>query len=124
MPSFQFDIGGRGRTVGRFVGHVRDELQRAFSFEKAARKLSFQAIATALGVNRSVVHRQIMGVENMTLRSVADLAWAMGWYPEFSLKKIDTDGMNYFITSDEVPKNIRKTRTQTDDVGALELVAA
>jgi hypothetical protein len=35
-----------------------------------------------------------MGTENLTLRSVSDLAWALGWKPVFELKKTESFG-NY-----------------------------
>jgi predicted XRE-type DNA-binding protein len=87
MNSYTFDIGAKSRKVSRFVGQVRSELQRALSSEKANRKLTQQQIATAIGVHRSVINRQITGVENLTLRSVAEIAWALGWEIEFSLRK-------------------------------------
>ena len=87
MNSFVFDIGERARKVSRFVGRVRSELQRALIAEKKSRKLSQQEIAQLIGVNRSVINRQLMGTENLTIRRVAELAWALGWDIEFKLKK-------------------------------------
>ena len=87
MNSYLFDIGGKKRAAARFIGRVRAELQRALISEKATRKLTQQAIAKLIGVNRSVINRQLMGYENMTLRSVAELAWALGWDILFELRK-------------------------------------
>jgi DNA-binding phage protein len=87
MHSFEFDIGDRARKVSRFIFHVRHELQRALLAEKSARKVTQQSIAEKIGVNRSVINRQLMGEENLTLRSVADLAWALGWDLSFKLEK-------------------------------------
>ena len=87
MTSYVFDIGEKTRKASRFISHVRSELQRALVEEKTARKLTQQSIAEKISVNRSVVNRQFMGEENLTLRSVAELAWAMGWEPSFFLKK-------------------------------------
>jgi hypothetical protein len=87
MTSYLFDIGGKRRAAARFIGHVRSELQRALVAEKATRKITQQAIAKLLGVNRSVINRQLMGFENMTLRRVAELAWALGWEIVFELRK-------------------------------------
>jgi plasmid maintenance system antidote protein VapI len=87
MSSYTFDIGAKARKAARFIGQVRAELQRALIAEKAARKLTQQQIATMIGVNRSVINRQIMGLENLTLRSVAELAWALDWEISFSLRK-------------------------------------
>ncbi len=87
MNSYLFDIGERARKASRFVGRVRTELQRALLAEKKTRKLTQQDIAQTLGVNRSVINRQLIGTENLTIRRVAELAWAMGWEIDFKLRK-------------------------------------
>ncbi len=91
MTSLVHDIGERPRKVSRFISHVRSELQGALIGEKKVRKLTQQAIAKMLGVNRSVVNRQFVGTENLTLRSVADLAWALGYDIDFKLSKNDVE---------------------------------
>jgi hypothetical protein len=90
MNSFVFDIGEKSRTVARVLGDLRSSLQSAFLIEKKARKLTQQEIANTLNVNRSVVNRQLMGLENLTVRSAAELAWAMGWQTRIEVYKDDT----------------------------------
>ena len=127
MPSYLYDIGEQGRAVSRFIAHVRSELQKAYAQERTERKLTQQKIATTLGVNRSVINRQLMGLENMTVRSVAELAWAIGWTPNFSVSKYEQEG-NYFITADVTPKPPTKkriatrTNTSNSEVEVLEAV--
>jgi hypothetical protein len=87
MNLYLFDIGERGRKVGRFVGHVRAELQKALIAEKTDRHLTQQQIASMIGTSRQVINRQIMGFENLSLRRVAELAWALGWEIVFYLRK-------------------------------------
>ncbi len=88
MSSYEFDIGARARKVARFIGLVRSELQRAFAEERLPpRKLTQQRIAEMLETNRSVINRQLIGEENLTLRRVAELAWALDCDIEFCLKK-------------------------------------
>jgi predicted XRE-type DNA-binding protein len=91
MTSLIYDIGERPRTASRFISHVRSELQGALIKEKKKRKLTQQAIAKILGVNRSVINRQFVGTENLTLRSVAELAWALGYDVDFKLSKVEID---------------------------------
>lgn len=90
MNLFVYDIGERARKVSRFIGEVRAELQRALMVEKKSRRLTQQQIATSIGVNRSVINRQLMGLENLTLRRVAELAWALEWEIVFYLRKPGT----------------------------------
>lgn len=87
MTSFQFDIGSRARNAGRFIGRVRDELLKALSERKKDGKLSQQELATKLEVHRSLINRQLSGESNLTLRSLADLAWAMDMEISFELRK-------------------------------------
>ncbi len=91
MNSYLFDIGDRPRKVSRFIAHVCAELQRALVEEKSRRKISQQSIAKKLGINRSVINRQFIGEENLTLRSIAELAWALDWEPDFRLRKNEVD---------------------------------
>lgn len=87
MTSFQFDIGSRARNAGRFIGRVRNELLKALSERKKDGKLSQQELAKKLEVHRSLINRQLSGEANLTLRSLADLAWAMDMEISFELKK-------------------------------------
>ena len=124
MPSYLYDIGDRSRAVARFIAHIRSELQKAYAQERVERKLTQQAIATRLGVNRSVINRQLTGLENMTVRSVAELAWAIGWTPNFSVSKHVQNG-NYFITTDVTPTVAKKrtpATTMTSNSQVLERV--
>jgi transcriptional regulator with XRE-family HTH domain len=47
-------------------------------------------IARRLGVNRSVISREIRGQKDMSLGRVAELATVMGYAPVFDLEKIET----------------------------------
>lgn len=92
MPSYEYFIGERDQVGSRFVARANEEIQRALVTEKASRKITQQSIADKLDVHRSVINRRFMGLENMTLRSVAELLWAIGWEPYFEARKVPTDG--------------------------------
>lgn len=87
MPSFNFDIGEQDRVGSRFLSDVRDELQRALTTEKATRKITQQQIAEKLGTSRAVINRQITGLENIGIKRVAEILWAIGWEPHFAAIK-------------------------------------
>jgi transcriptional regulator with XRE-family HTH domain len=87
VTSFHFDIGSRARNAGRFIARVRNELLRALTEKKKEAKFSQQALARKLEVHRSLINRQLTGETNLTLRSLADLAWAMDLEISFELKK-------------------------------------
>jgi transcriptional regulator with XRE-family HTH domain len=103
VTSFQFDIGGRARNAGRFIGRVRDELLKALSERKKDARLSQQELAKKLDVHRSVINRQLTGEANLTLRSLADLAWAMGMEISFELRKPSAEaGQNHPVTTSTI----------------------
>lgn len=102
MTSFVYDIGEKARVGSRFIDHVRQELLRALYEEKNARKVTQQSIANRLGVDRSVVNRRFMGLENMTIRSLAETLWALGWEADFrAVKPAIWRGQNEFSDSNK-----------------------
>jgi DNA-binding phage protein len=109
-----FNINEKSREASRFLSHVRDEIQRAFIEEKRDNKLTQQAVAEKLGVNRSVINRQLKGEENLTLRTVAELAWAMGWKPKFELvRRRRSAGSNYDSTFHSLNQSYPSSSTAT-----------
>jgi len=113
MPSFEFDIGEQSRTGSRFIAHVRDEIQRALFSEKSARKITQQQIAEKLGTSRAVINRQIMGLENMTLRRVAEILWALGWEPHFEVRRIPAGENQHPAPQLPIPAPSIKTTAST-----------
>ncbi|MBN9008473.1 MAG: helix-turn-helix domain-containing protein [Rhizobiales bacterium] len=87
MTLFQFDVGDRARKTGRLVGRVRDELVRALADKRLKERITQQGLAKKLGVHRSQINRQLSGEANLTLRSLADLAWAMNMDVVFELRE-------------------------------------
>ena len=87
MTSFHFDIGSRARNAGRFISRVQGELLRALAERKKESRFSQQSLANKLEVHRSLINRQLSGEANLTLRSLADLAWAMDLEIALELKK-------------------------------------
>jgi transcriptional regulator with XRE-family HTH domain len=84
---FHFDIGERARHAGRFIGRVRGELLRALSQRKREAGVSQQGLARKLDTERALINRQLSGEANLSLRSLADLAWAMDMEISFELKE-------------------------------------
>jgi len=117
MKSFRFDVGARGRKASRFISRVRNELLKAVAEEKEVSGLTQQKLATKLGVNRSVINRQLNGEANLTLRSIADLAWALDRDITFAISKTGKDKkQNYFTDTTTQPQNtntvVRSTASQ------------
>jgi hypothetical protein len=100
---FHFDIGERARHAGRFIGRVRGELLRALSERKSEIGFSQQGLAQKLDTERALINRQLSGETSLTLRSLADLAWAMDMEIFFELKRpIAEAGQNQPMTTSTV----------------------
>lgn len=89
MTSFQIDIDPRKRKRGRFINKVRKELQKAVAETLEQQGATQADLARLLGVNRSVLSRRLNGSANLTLSSIADLAWALDRDLNFSLSQPD-----------------------------------
>jgi transcriptional regulator with XRE-family HTH domain len=88
MTFFRFDIDPRSRMAGRFIGRVRRELLKAIKEEKRG-GLTQQELARRLETRRSDINRQLSGEAEITLRSLADLAWALDREVTVELRRAD-----------------------------------
>ncbi len=86
MTSFRLTVSPSRRVAGRFTLSVRRELLRALSVEHKKRGLSQADIAREIGVHRSVINRELRGHQDLTLGRVAELAYALGKQPCFTLQ--------------------------------------
>jgi transcriptional regulator with XRE-family HTH domain len=70
-------ISEKDQRVGRSIYRVQKMIANALLEAKATAGLSQQAVAQKLGVDRSVINRRVTGRANLTLQSLAELAWAL-----------------------------------------------
>lgn len=133
--SYELKIDPKSRAGGRFIGQVRKALVSAAIDEKKETGISQQQIASRLGVNRSVINRLLRGEANLTLRSVAEIAWALGWEPVFTLRRRaqQSRDRNHFDPMERNPPTakpatstssnnlVRQTSNATTRVNVLEM---
>lgn len=93
MTSFSFEVSPRKRKRGRFINVVRKEIQKAVSEVLDERGISQSQLAEELGINRSVLSRRLNGRANLTLSSIADLAWVLDRDLHFSMERPDNKGV-------------------------------
>src|ERR1700761_429660 len=102
MTFFRFEIDERSRTAGRLIGRVRRELLKAVTEHKRA-GVTQQELALRLDGRRSDINRELSGEAEITLRSLADLAWALGREITFELRRpADEAGQNIALTTSTV----------------------
>jgi hypothetical protein len=94
VRSFRFDIGTRARKVARLIGRVQSELLNALAEEMRASGVTSKDLARKLNIPSSVINRQLAG-GTISLRSLADLAWALDREISFKLTRpIERAGQN------------------------------
>ncbi len=71
--SFQFELDPRDEASATLVAEVGKKLQR----HCVLKGFSQNELAEKLGVNRSHISRSLSGFNNLTLKTLAELAWAM-----------------------------------------------
>ena len=86
--SLQITITPKERAAGQFVSRVRRAIQKALAEEQANQGTTQSDVARAIGVNRSVISREIRGHKDLTLSRVAEIAWALGRRPTFDMPSV------------------------------------
>ena len=88
--SYELKISPKDRAASRLISSVRRSLTMAALSSKMDDGISQQSIADKIGVNRSVINRLLKGTANLTIRTVAEIAWALGYEVIFVIRKIPT----------------------------------
>jgi transcriptional regulator with XRE-family HTH domain len=121
MPSFQITLTPSKRAAGRFVSSVRRGLQRAFAEEQGKRGITQAEIARIIGVNRSVIHRELMGQKDITLGRVAELASALGRKAVIEFQELaQSAGQNIEVDHPIKTKTDYSLADQSDEVDVSE----
>jgi transcriptional regulator with XRE-family HTH domain len=118
MSSFQITITPSKRAAGRFVSKVRRAIQKALAEEEQAQGTTQSDIARSIGVNRSVISREIRGHKDLTLGRVGEIAWALRRMPSFELLKVTVAlGPDMPFTRRELPPGLPEPRATTNTDG-------
>lgn len=98
MKSSNLRLSKRRRTYVRLLGEIQHALLDALDEENRARGLTRAEIARAIGRNKSFVTRKLNGQSNMTLESLADLAFALDRPVKVKLpSRVATTGSNRVV---------------------------
>lgn len=77
MTSYRMEIPARRRTYVRLLGEVRHALNSALTEEATQHGLTKTEMARRIGCDKAFVTRKLTGQSNMTLETLADLAFAL-----------------------------------------------
>lgn len=78
MPSSRPQTSARRALYLRLAGQIEGQLREAYHRRFNAGELNQSSLAAKLGVSRSVVNRRLNGQTNMTIETIAEMAWALG----------------------------------------------
>jgi len=78
MSSFRKLPSLRRQVFLSLSNSIEHQLRKAYAVLHDEDGLTQVDLAERLGVDRSVVHRRLMGHTNMTVESIADMVWALG----------------------------------------------
>lgn len=78
MRSIRSNISNRRKAYLALSSMIESQLRDAFAEEVARSDLSQSEVARRLNVDRSTVNKRLRGSTNMTIETIADMAWAIG----------------------------------------------
>lgn len=107
--SFQFKLDDREEFVADAIGDVGSKLQASLRLRKAEDGLTQNEIAEKLGVDRSRINKCLSGFNNLTIKTLAELVWAMD-----GKLKIDIVLNNARSEADDTIQTSKKRNTVTD----------
>ena len=87
--SYRISLTPSRRAAGRFIAKVRRALVTALAEEAAERGLTQADLARELGIDRSVINRQLRGRADISVGRIAELANAMGRVATIDIVKPD-----------------------------------
>lgn len=96
MTSSNLSHDRRRRTYVRLIGEIQHALHTALVEEQGRRQLTRTGMAEALQTNKSFITRKLNGTSNMTLETLADLAFALDRIVKVELvSRVTKAGSNY-----------------------------
>ncbi|MDO6967099.1 helix-turn-helix domain-containing protein [Rhizobium alvei] len=111
--SFQFDLDPKDEAAAEFIGAIGHRLQELLVERKALDNLTQQEIANRLGVDRARVNKCFSGYNNLTLRSLAELVWALDAEIKVEMHLAEEPrGANYSLKSAPETTRSHQARTQ------------
>lgn len=85
--SFSFKTKPKDRAGNRAISMVSRELIKAAILEKKRSNITQKEIAERLDVDKSQITKILSGKSNLTLRTMGEFLYALGWEFEFKTKR-------------------------------------
>lgn len=90
--SFSLNIPPHQRAAARLIGSARAKLLDAVIQAEKKDGINRAEIARRLGKDRALITRKLSGSSDLTLRSIAEISWAIGVKPEINFIPVSVPG--------------------------------
>lgn len=111
LPSFPRKVDPRRSAYLSLASQVESQLREAYARRFAAGIVTQSSIAQKLGVNRSAVHHRLTGRTNMTIETIADMVWALGY--EIAVKIYDPLSLTNGVPTNDLGITAEDTSPRT-----------
>lgn len=109
MPYYHADPQFKERWVAGFLRRVGGTIREVYEEQKDRDGLNQAELARLLNVDRASINRQLSGTENLTLRRIAEIGWALGYEPYLFMQDISQSAGN----------NNRPAQTQVQNIASV-----
>ena len=98
---FKINLPPHGRAAGRFIGQVRRDLVKAVEEATRSYGKTRAEMARNIGYDKAVITRKLSGKSDLTLRSIAEIAYEANVRPKIVFEKahVVKEGSNQAITN-------------------------
>jgi DNA-directed RNA polymerase subunit N (RpoN/RPB10) len=98
LQSFRTKIEGRRQVYLNLAAQIEGQLRAAYDQKYKAGEATQSSLADKLGVNRSCIHRRLMGHTNMTTETIADMVWGLDFAVKVSIfDPANEHGLNLIV---------------------------
>ncbi|WP_138379183.1 helix-turn-helix domain-containing protein [Luteithermobacter gelatinilyticus] len=117
--SFKINISGKRKVFANLLAELHEELYDIYQKRNEETGLTKADIAERLEVHRSLITKKFGGTSNLTLESVAYLAWALDCKPRVELIPLEDLNNNrktyteYYLSGSKEDKITRTTSTSS-----------
>lgn len=113
--SFQIENDEQSLAGASLIEQTVREIQAAYLSEKKRCRLTQQGLADRLGLkHRSVVNKWLLGKENLSLKTIGELAWALN--KTAVIKFEDNSGGNFFNQTPQIMQEKPSVAVRQPDI--------
>lgn len=96
-------------TYLALVSSVESQLRELYALRHEQEGLTQSDLADRLGIDKSSVHRRLLGASNLTLKTLADMVWGLKGSVDVDIQPLEIQCPSNDAFKNEMFKTIRHT---------------